>query len=66
MCRHHVSSVPAVYRPVAVPRADQDVETNRPVSADTLFRIASMTKAFTALSILKLRAAHPGASSSSA
>ena len=26
-----------------------------PVSADTLFRIASMTKAFTALSILKLR-----------
>ncbi len=33
----------------------QDLETNRPVSADTLFRIASMTKAFTALSILKLR-----------
>lgn len=33
----------------------QDVDTKRPVSADTLFRIASMTKAFTALSILKLR-----------
>ena len=33
----------------------QDIETKRPVSADTLFRIASMTKAFTALSILKLR-----------
>src|SRR6476659_3343219 len=33
----------------------QDVETKRPVNADTLFRIASMTKAFTALSILKLR-----------
>src|SRR5215207_2090610 len=33
----------------------QDVETNRSVNADTLFRIASMTKAFTALSILKLR-----------
>lgn len=33
----------------------QDVETKRPVTADTLFRIASMTKAFTALSILKLR-----------
>jgi len=33
----------------------QDLETKRPVSADTLFRIASMTKAFTALSILKLR-----------
>lgn len=33
----------------------QDLETRRPVSADTLFRIASMTKAFTALSILRLR-----------
>ena len=33
----------------------QDVDTKRPVSPDTLFRIASMTKAFTALAILKLR-----------
>lgn len=33
----------------------QDIETKRPVTTDTLFRIASMTKAFTALSILKLR-----------
>ncbi len=33
----------------------QSTETKQPVSADTLFRIASMTKAFTALSILKLR-----------
>ena len=33
----------------------QDVDTKRPVNAATLFRIASMTKAFTALSILKLR-----------
>ncbi|HYJ29510.1 MAG TPA: serine hydrolase domain-containing protein, partial [Allosphingosinicella sp.] len=33
----------------------QDIETRRPVTADTLFRIASMTKAFTALSILRLR-----------
>ena len=33
----------------------QDLETNRAVTADTLFRIASMTKSFTALSILKLR-----------
>ena len=33
----------------------QDLESKRPVTADTLFRIASMTKAFTALSILKLR-----------
>lgn len=33
----------------------QDIESKRPVGADTLFRIASMTKAFTALSILKLR-----------
>jgi serine-type D-Ala-D-Ala carboxypeptidase/endopeptidase len=33
----------------------QDLESKRPVTADTLFRIASMTKAFTALAILKLR-----------
>jgi len=33
----------------------QDVDTKRAVNADTLFRIASMTKAFTALSILRLR-----------
>jgi serine-type D-Ala-D-Ala carboxypeptidase/endopeptidase len=33
----------------------QDIEAKRSVTADTLFRIASMTKAFTALSILKLR-----------
>jgi D-alanyl-D-alanine-carboxypeptidase/D-alanyl-D-alanine-endopeptidase len=33
----------------------QDLESNLPVTADTLFRIASMTKAFTALTILKLR-----------
>lgn len=33
----------------------QDLETKRPVTPDTLFRIASMTKAFTALSILSLR-----------
>ncbi len=33
----------------------QDIDAKRPVTADTLFRIASMTKAFTALSILKLR-----------
>ncbi len=33
----------------------QDLESKRPVSAETLFRIASMTKAFTALSILSLR-----------
>lgn len=33
----------------------QDAGAKRPVTADTLFRIASMTKAFTALSILKLR-----------
>jgi CubicO group peptidase (beta-lactamase class C family) len=33
----------------------QDLEQQRPVTPDTLFRIASMTKAFTALSILKLR-----------
>ncbi len=33
----------------------QDLEARRPVTPDSLFRIASMTKAFTALSILKLR-----------
>ncbi|HEV8362428.1 MAG TPA: serine hydrolase domain-containing protein [Gemmatimonadaceae bacterium] len=33
----------------------QDLETQRPVDAQTLFRIASMSKAFTALAILKLR-----------
>lgn len=33
----------------------QTIEGKRPVTADTLFRIASMTKAFTALTILKLR-----------
>ena len=33
----------------------QELESNRPVTADTLFRIASMTKAFTALTVLKLR-----------
>jgi CubicO group peptidase (beta-lactamase class C family) len=33
----------------------QDLDAKRPVGADTLFRIASMTKAFTALTILKLR-----------
>ena len=33
----------------------QDIVSNRPVDADTVFRIASMTKAFTALTILSLR-----------
>lgn len=33
----------------------QDLAAKRPVTPDTLFRIASMTKAFTAMSILKLR-----------
>jgi CubicO group peptidase (beta-lactamase class C family) len=33
----------------------QDVISKRPVDADSLFRIASMSKAFTALAILKLR-----------
>jgi CubicO group peptidase (beta-lactamase class C family) len=33
----------------------QDMTAKRPVTPDSLFRIASMTKAFTALSILKLR-----------
>ena len=33
----------------------REVATNAPVDADTVFRIASMTKSFTAMSILKLR-----------
>ncbi|MCW5580473.1 MAG: beta-lactamase family protein [Luteimonas sp.] len=33
----------------------QDLEAKRPVTPDSLFRIASMTKAFTALAILQLR-----------
>ncbi|MCC6988807.1 MAG: beta-lactamase family protein, partial [Acidobacteria bacterium] len=33
----------------------QDIDVKRPVTPDTRFRIASMTKAFTALSILRLR-----------
>jgi serine-type D-Ala-D-Ala carboxypeptidase/endopeptidase len=33
----------------------QELETRRPVTNKTLFRIASMSKAFTALAILKLR-----------
>jgi len=33
----------------------QDPATGKPVTADSLFRIASMSKAFTALAILKLR-----------
>lgn len=33
----------------------QELETRRPVTPTTLFRIASMSKAFTALAILKLR-----------
>jgi CubicO group peptidase (beta-lactamase class C family) len=33
----------------------QDIDSKRPVTADTLFRIASMTKSFTALAILELR-----------
>jgi CubicO group peptidase (beta-lactamase class C family) len=33
----------------------QDLDSERPVTADSLFRIASMSKAFTALAILKLR-----------
>jgi CubicO group peptidase (beta-lactamase class C family) len=33
----------------------QDTGSTRPVTADSLFRIASMSKAFTALAILKLR-----------
>ncbi|MFN0183246.1 MAG: serine hydrolase domain-containing protein [Aquabacterium sp.] len=33
----------------------QDIESRRPVTVDTLFRIASMTKAITAMTVLKLR-----------
>lgn len=33
----------------------QDLSSKRPVTPDSLFRIASMTKAFTALTVLKLR-----------
>ena len=33
----------------------QDTVTNRPVTADSVFRIASMSKNFTALAVLKLR-----------
>lgn len=33
----------------------QNLDTQRPVNRDSLFRIASMSKAFTALAILKLR-----------
>jgi len=33
----------------------QNLDSRRPVTADTLFRIASMTKSFTALTVLKLR-----------
>jgi CubicO group peptidase (beta-lactamase class C family) len=33
----------------------QDLETRRPVTADSVFRIASMTKSFTAVAILTLR-----------
>ncbi len=33
----------------------RDAATNAPVDADTVFRIASMTKSFTAIAILKLR-----------
>ena len=33
----------------------RDVAANAPVDADTVFRIASMTKSFTAMAILKLR-----------
>lgn len=36
-------------------RGIQDVDSKRPVTSDSLFRIASMSKAFTALAILKLR-----------
>ena len=36
-------------------RGVQDVTTGTPVDGDTLFRIASMTKAFTALAVLNLR-----------
>jgi D-alanyl-D-alanine-carboxypeptidase/D-alanyl-D-alanine-endopeptidase len=33
----------------------RDVVSNRPIDVDTVFRIASMTKSFTALAIMKLR-----------
>jgi len=33
----------------------RDVESRAPASVDTVFRIASMTKSFTAIAILKLR-----------
>ena len=33
----------------------QDMDAKRPVTPDSLFRIASMTKAFTALTLLHLR-----------
>jgi CubicO group peptidase (beta-lactamase class C family) len=33
----------------------RDIATNSPVNADTVFRIASMTKSFTAMAILNLR-----------
>src|SRR5437764_8105878 len=33
----------------------RDLATKSPVDADTVFRIASMTKSFTAMSILELR-----------
>ena len=33
----------------------RDIPTKSPVTADTVFRIASMTKSFTAMAILKLR-----------
>src|SRR3954468_10432476 len=36
-------------------RGLRDVEAKAPVDADTVFRIASMTKSFTVLAILKLR-----------
>jgi len=37
------------------PNGVQSLETGEPVTGDSLFRIASMSKAFTALAILKLR-----------
>jgi CubicO group peptidase (beta-lactamase class C family) len=33
----------------------QDLESNTPVTAETVFRLASLTKAFTALAVLRLR-----------
>jgi CubicO group peptidase (beta-lactamase class C family) len=33
----------------------RDIETATPIDSDTVFRIASMTKSFTALSVMKLR-----------